>query len=71
MCLHTASIESTVGNVTKFFPSPFLNNTSRLFILAGVFQKDYIAAGSTALRSATEQKESGSYVTFPYPAKAE
>ena len=51
MCLHTASIKSTVGNKTRLFLSTFLISTSRLLILAKGFRNDHVAASSTALRS--------------------
>ena len=59
MWLHTASIKSTVGNKTRLFPSPFHVSTSSRFTLAGAFRSDYVAACSTALRSAAEENESG------------
>ena len=69
MCLHTASIKSTVGNKTRLFPSPFHVSTSSGFTLAEAFRNDYVAACSTALRSATEEKGSGGYGTVPCPSK--
>ena len=69
MWLHTASIESTVGNKTMLFPSPFHFSTSSRVTLAGAFRSDYLAACSTALRSATEENESGGYVAVPCPSK--
>ena len=69
MLLHTASIKSTVGNKTRFFPSPFhVSNSSRL-TLAGAFRSDHVAACSTALRSATEDNELCGYVAGPCPSK--
>ena len=68
MCLHIASIKFTAGNKTRFFPSPFLLSTSRLLIVAEAFRNDYVAACSTALRSTTEENESGGYVTVPCPS---
>ena len=65
MCSHTASIKTTAGNKTRFFPSTFLNSTSRFLILAEAFWNEYVAAYSTALRSATEKNEMGGYVTVP------
>ena len=62
MWLHTASINSTIGNKTRPFPSPFQVYTSSRLTLAGAFRKDYVAACSTALRSATGKNESGGYV---------
>ena len=67
--LHIASIKSTVGNKTRLFPSPFHVSTTSRLILAEAFQNDYVAACSTALRSATAKNESGGYVTVPCPSK--
>ena len=64
MCFHIALIKSTAGNKTRLFPSPFLISTIWFLILA-----DYVAACSTALRSATEKNEVGGYVTVPCPSK--
>ena len=69
MWLHTVLIKSTVGNKTRLFPSLFHVSTSSRLTLAGAFWNDYQGACSTALRSATEKNESGSYVTVPYPSK--
>ena len=69
MRLHTASNKSTAGNKTKFFPSPFHNSTSSRLTLAKAFRNNHIAACSTALRSATEENESGGYVTVSCPSK--
>ena len=69
MWLHTASIKSTAGNKTMFFPSPFHVFTSSRLTLAEVFRNDHVAGCSTALRSATEENESGAYVTTPCPSK--
>ena len=70
MWLHTASIESTVGNKTRFFfLSPFHVSTSPRLTLAGPFRSDYVAACGTALRSATEETESGGYVAVPCSSK--
>ena len=55
MWLHTVLIESTVGNKTRLSPSPFHVSTSSRRTLAGAFRNDYVAACSTALRSATEE----------------
>ena len=70
MWLHAASFISTVGNKTRLFPSPFHVSTSSRLILAGAFRSDYVAACSTALRSATEENEPGGYVAVPCPSKA-
>ena len=69
MWLHTASIISTVWNKTRPFLSPFHVSTSLRLTLAGAFRSDYVAACSTALRSATEENEMGGYVAFPCPSK--
>ena len=69
MWLHTASIKSTVGNKTRLFLSRFQVSPSSRLTLAGAFRKDYIAACSTALRSATEENEWGGYVSVPCSSK--
>ena len=69
MWLHTASIKSTAGNKTKFFLSTFHISTSSCFTLAEAFRSDHVAACSTALLSATEENESGGYVTVPRLSK--
>ena len=69
MWLQAASNKSTAGNKTRLFPSPFHNSTSSRLTLAGVFRSDYVAACSTAVRSATEESESGGYVAVPCPSK--
>ena len=57
MWLQTASIKSTAGNKFRLFFSLFLISTSSFLIL------------TTALRGATEENESGCYVTVPCPSK--
>ena len=69
MWLHTASIKSTVANKTRLFTSPFHVPTSSRPTLAETFRGDYVAACITALRSATEEKESGGYVAVTCPSK--
>ena len=69
MWLHTASIKSTVGNKTRFFSSPFHVSTGSRLSLVGAFRSNYVSACSTALRSATQEKESVGYVTIPCPSK--
>ena len=68
-CLHFASIKSTAGNNTSFFPSPFLISACPFLILAEAFRNDYIAACSIALHNATEKNELGGYVTVPVHPK--
>ena len=51
------------------FPSCFLISTSPRLTLAGAFRDDYVAACSTAFRSATEDKDSAGYVDVPCPSK--
>ena len=69
MWLHTALIKSTVGNKTRLFLSLFHTSTSSRLTLAGAFRNDYVAVCDTALRSATEENDSGGYVTVPCPSK--
>ena len=81
MWLHTASMESTVRNKTRLFPSPFHVSISSRLTLAGAFRSDYaaacstafrsdyVAAFSTAFRSATEENESDGLVAVPCPSK--
>ena len=71
MWLHTTLTKSTVGNKTRLFLSPFHVSTSSRLTVAGAFRSDYVAACSTALRSATEKNESGGYVAIPCPSKVE
>ena len=67
--LRTSSIKSTVGNKTRLFPSPFHVSISSRLTLAGALRSDHEAACSSALRSATEENESGGDVTVPCPSK--
>ena len=69
MRLHVASIKSTAGNTTRFFPSPFLVFTRWRLTLAEAFRNDYVVACNLAFSSATEENESGGYVTVPCPSK--
>ena len=69
MSSHIASVKSTARNRTRLFLSPFLISTSRFLILGEVFRNDHVAACSTALRSATEKNEMGSYVTVTCSSK--
>ena len=50
-------------------PSPFHVSTSSGFTLAGALRGGYVAACSTAFRSATEENDSGGYVDVPWPSK--
>ena len=59
---HIVSQKSTAVNKIWLNPSPFLISTNRFLILAEGFWNDHVAASGTALRSATEKKETGSYV---------
>ena len=68
MWSHTALIRFTVGNKISFFPSPFHVSTNPRLTLAGAFRNEYVATCSTALRSATEENESGGQVTVPCPS---
>ena len=54
---------------TKLFSSPFHVSISWRLNLAGAFRSDYVAACSTAFRSATEENDSGGYVDVPCPSK--
>ena len=56
-------------NETRHFPGPFLVNTGWFLILEKVFRNGYVAACSTALRSATEENESGGHVDVPCSSK--
>ena len=67
--LHASSIKITVRNKLGLFPSPFHIATSSRLILAGAFRGGYVAACSTAFRSATEENDSGGYVDVPCPSK--
>ena len=46
-------------------------STSSRLTLAGAFPGDYVAACSTAFRSATEENDSGGYVDISCPSKVE
>ena len=71
MLLHTALIKFTIEIKTRLFSSPFHVSTSSGFTLDGAFWSEYVAACSTALRSATDENESGGYVIVPCPSKSE
>ena len=57
-----------LGTKLGFFQIRFTFSSSRL-TLAGAFRSDYVAACSTAFRSATEKKDSCGYVAPPCPSK--
>ena len=57
-----------LGTKLGFF-SPFHVSTNSRLTLAGALRNDYVVACSAALRSATEENESGGYVTVPCPSK--
>ena len=69
--LHAASIKTTVWNKLGVNPSQFHVSTSSGLTLAGAFRGGYVAACSTAFRSATEENDSGGYVDIPCPSKVE
>ena len=58
-----------LGTKLGFFLCPFPGSTSSRLALAGAFPREYVAACSTALRSATEENESGGHVTVRSPPK--
>ena len=67
--LKTASNKSTVGKITRLYPSQFHVSTSSRLLLAGAFRSDYVAACSTGFRSVTEENESGGHEAVPCPFK--
>ena len=67
--LRAAAIKRTVWNRLGVFPSPFHVSTSSGLTLAGEFRGGYVAACSTAFRSANEEKASGGYVDVPCPSE--
>ena len=69
MWLQTALTKSTAVKKNRRFLGPSHVSTSSRLTLAGAFRNDYLATCSTALRSATEENESGGYVTLPFPSK--
>ena len=69
MWLHTATIESTAGNKTKFSPSPFHILPPRGSLWPKAFGSDHVAACSTVFLISTEEHGSGGYVTVLYPSK--
>ena len=67
--LQATSNKTTVWNKLGVFPSQFHVSTSSGLTVAGVFRGGYVAACSTASRSATEDNDSGGYVDVPCPSK--
>ena len=67
--LHATSNKTTVGNKLGLFFSPFHISTSSRLTLAGASRGDYVAACSTAFRSATAENDSGGHVDVPCPSK--
>ena len=53
------SILEHFWNKTRLFPSPSLVTAPQFLILAEALRNDYVAACSTARRSATEKNELG------------
>ena len=52
-------------NKTRFFLSPFLVTTNRFLVLAEASRNHLVTGCSTALRSATEENQTGGYITVP------
>ena len=69
MCFHIASIKSTAGSKTSFFPSPFFISTTWFLILAKARRNDHVAACTTSLHSATEKNEICGYISVPCMSK--
>ena len=69
ICLQMAWNKSTAGSKLTFFLGPSLISTRRFLSLAEALRVGYVAACSTALRSATEKNDMGDYVTVPCPSK--
>ena len=63
------SIKTTAWNKLGVNPSSFYVSTSLRHTSAVVARGDYVAACSTAFRSATEENDSGGHVDGTYPAK--
>ena len=57
-----------LGTKLGFSPSPFLISTNSRLTLAEALRNEYVAACSTALHNATEENDSGGYVTVPCPS---
>ena len=58
-----------LGTKPGFFLARSSFLLTRSSFLAEAFRNDYVAACSTALRSAIEKNELGGYVTDPCPSK--
>ena len=69
MFLQIASTKSNAGSKSRLFCSPFFMSTSWFLILAEALRNDYVAACSTALRSATDKTEMDGYITVPCSSK--
>ena len=67
LCSDLVLIKSTAGSKNRLFSSPLHISTSSRLTLAEAFRNDNVAACSTALGSATEENESGGYLTVPCP----
>ena len=63
------SIKTNVGNKLGLFPSPFHFSTSSRLTLAGALRGDYVAACSTAFRSASEENDFSGHVDVLSPSK--
>ena len=68
-CGYTANVYIHCWEQTRLSASPFHVSTSSRLTLAGAFQSDYVAACSTAFRSATEKNDSGGCVAVPCSPK--
>ena len=62
-------MKTTVWNKLGVNPSLFHVSTSLRHTSAVVVRGDYVAACSTAFRSATEENDSGGHVDGTYPTK--
>ena len=68
-CCVAASVKTTVWNKLGVNPRSFHVSTSLRHTSAVVARGDYVAACSTAFRSATEENDSGGHVDGTYPTK--
>ena len=69
MWIHIASVKSTVGKKTRLFPNPLHGSTGSRLTVAGAFRRDYVAACSTAVRSATQENETVGHVPVSCPSE--